>query len=400
MKILFLTQVLPYPLDAGPKTRSYFVLQHLAQEHRITLVSFVRSSDPPEAIAHLEALCEKVITVPMQRSTGRDLLALGRSLRNGIPFLITRDWMPAMVQRIRELVSQQSFDYIHADQFWMAPYALKAHQEAQRKGKHPVVVLDQHNAMFLIPQRMAANTRDLLARGLLQREARLMARYEIEICRQFDRLAWVTEEDRQAVAGLDSAGLPESTVIPICIDPHSIPAVETLSPDAAILFVGGMHWPPNAEGVRWFAREVLPVVRERLPQARFCAIGKAPPQELKGIDGILSPGYMKAVEPYWAQSRVFIVPLRAGGGMRVKILDAWGRGLPVVSTPIGAEGIAYRDGESILIADTPEAFAQAVIQTLTEPGLAERLGQNGRRWVEERYDWRKIYTAWDAIYAG
>jgi glycosyltransferase involved in cell wall biosynthesis len=116
-------------------------------------------------------------------------------------------------------------------------------------------------------------------------------------------------------------------------------------------------------------------------------------------DFIEAPGYVENVEPFWARSQVFIVPLHAGGGMRVKILDAWAQGLPVVSTTVGAEGLHYQNGENILIADTPEAFAQAVLAVLRDPGLAGRLAAAGRQNVEQHYDWRRIYPAWDAIYA-
>jgi glycosyltransferase involved in cell wall biosynthesis len=110
-------------------------------------------------------------------------------------------------------------------------------------------------------------------------------------------------------------------------------------------------------------------------------------------------GYVEDLTPYLAETAAFVVPLHAAGGMRVKIVDAWCWGLPVVSTPIGAEGIDLRDGENLLIADTPEAFARAVVTVLQEPQVQARLRANGRRWVEERYDWRRVYPAWDEVYA-
>jgi glycosyltransferase involved in cell wall biosynthesis len=177
-----------------------------------------------------------------------------------------------------------------------------------------------------------------------------------------------------------------------------------------------MFWPPNVDGVLWFAREVFPLVRQQVPEARFYIVGKNPPKEVRRLrvarsklrsndqpsaishQPIVVTGYVEDPTPYFADSAVFIVPLRAGGGMRVKILDAWARGIPIVSTTIGSEGIEVREGENILIADTPRDFAQAVVRAIRDKELAQRLAENGRRWVEEKYDWRIIYPKLDEVY--
>ena len=393
MNILFLTQVLPYPLDAGPKVRAYYVLRHLAQRHRVTLASFVRPSDTPAALAHLREFCAAVVTCPMPRARWREALAVGRSVGRGEPVLIARDWVPAMTAQLRALTAAQRFDVIHADQLWMAPYALAARSSGTR------LVLDQHNAVYLIPQRLARAARGALRRGVWQREAALMARYEARACLAFDRVVTVTDPDQQALLALYPDGpRPAFTpAIPICIDAQAAP-VGAPAATPGILFLGGMHWPPNAEGVRWFAREALPVIQAQQPAAVFYAIGRQPPVELVGQPGLVAPGYVDDPETYWAQSRVFVVPLLAGGGMRVKILDAWARGVPVVSTTIGAEGLAYRAGENLLIGDTPTALADAVTRVLADPALAARLAEAGRRTVLAHYDWRTVYSAWETVY--
>jgi glycosyltransferase involved in cell wall biosynthesis len=396
MRILFLTQVLPYPLDAGPKLRSYYVLRSLARQHRVTLLSFVRDTDTPAAIQHLAQFCERIVTVPMNRSRRKDALALGRSLLSGQPFLITRDRVPEMEQQILNLVREQPLDAVHADQLWMAPYALFVQQAQPQRPLR--LVLDQHNAVYMIPERMAQASRNPLARALLRREARLMRRYELDTCRRFDQVVWVTPDDLRAVRRIGQLDGPQS-VIPICIDPGSVAVVEPLPVAPAVLFVGGMHWPPNAEGVSWFGREIWPLIQDRVPGARFYAVGKAPPPDMVAVPGVIAPGYVDDPEPTWQKGRAFVVPLLSGGGMRVKILDAWAHGLPVISTTIGAEGIEYRDGENILIADSPQEFARAVSCVLLDAAFAGQLGRNGRRWVEEKYEWRKVYQAWDQVYA-
>jgi glycosyltransferase involved in cell wall biosynthesis len=385
--------------------RSYHTLRYLSQRHKVWLACFVRPNDCEAFVEHVGQFCERIATVPMPRSRSRDGWAFMRSLIGQEPFLITRDESLAMQEALRGLMKNERFDCIHADQLWMAPYALFAQKLARQSGENPRLVLDQHNAVHLIPERMAENTRNAPVRWALEREARLMRRFEVHTCQQFDELVWVTQEDLQAVkhqaqklgvAGFDAHS--RHNVIPICIDPQSVRPIEPLSTSAVIFFLGGMHWPPNAEGVNWFVRETFPLVEARLQGARFMAVGKSPPKQILKISRVSAPGFVGDVEPYWRQGRVFAVPLRAGGGMRVKILDAWAHGMPVVSTTVGAEGLEYIDGENILIADAAQDFAEAVRRAIQEPGLGERLGQNGRRWVEEQYNWRGVYQAWDRVY--
>lgn len=405
MRILFLTQVLPYPLDAGPKVRAYYTLRHLAARgHSITLVSFVRGSDTSEAVEHLRGYCEHVITVPLQRTRWQDGLALGRSLLTGEPLLIARDHAAPMYKTVQALVDECHFDAIHADQLWMAPYALAARARAERQSDKPRLILDQHNAVFLIPRRMASQAHNPVTRWGYGRESARMAAFEARTCLAFDRVVTVTDEDQQHLLQLYQNGRRPgfAGVIPICLDPGPTPDMRQTTAAAETLFIGGMHWPPNADGVEWFAHEVLPLVRSQVPGVRFTAIGKQPPQSLHEeiLTGrIYVPGYVADLQPFWARSSVFVVPLRAGGGMRVKILDAWAQGVPVVSTTIGAEGLTYSPGESLLLADSASEFAQAVIRLLTDQALANRLAQGGRATIEKHYDWRTVYAAWDEVYA-
>jgi glycosyltransferase involved in cell wall biosynthesis len=411
MDILFLTQVLPYPIDAGPKVRGYYNLRYLAEKHRVTLLSFVRSTDTQEALSHLESLCTHIETVPMIRSNLRDGLALLKSFFSGKPFFITRDEVREMDSTIQKLVKQNRFDAVHADQLWMAPYALKAKKEAIKNGYHPQIFLDQHNAVYLVPKRMADATSNRVKKTWLYHEARLMAKFETETCRQFDHVVWVTHEDLRAINSLEnvidhrkpaSTGLmaqyESNIVIPICVDALDIKPVECVSKSKNILFVGGMHWPPNADGVTWFVNEVFPLISSRNPLPRFIVVGRQPPQALQDMERVLSTGYVENPDSFWSNARVFVVPVRAGGGMRVKILDAWARGIPIVSTTIGAEGIIYQPGKDIWIADTALDFANAVQNILTEDSLAQSLSFKGRQTLENYYDWRKIYPAWDTIY--
>ena len=393
MRIILLTQVLPHPLDAGPKTRAYYVLRHLAARgHQVTLVSFTRGDDTVASQAHLRTFCHAVHTVPMRRSRMRDACFMAASLLDGRAFIIRRDTHAGMQALLDSLLARERFDVVHADQLWMAQYALRCHNLRR--------VLDAHNAVYLIPQRLAESTTNPLKRALLQREARALARYEAETCRRFDRVVAVTAEDCRLLQSLAGDGR-SMAVIPICVDPSTKLPVERKPHPRRLLILGTMFWPPNVEGTLWFARQVWPRVLPHAPEAVLTIVGKNPPPAVRALAGPNAEvtGYVADPTPYLAESAAFLVPLHAAGGMRVKILDAWCWGMPIVATTIGAEGIAVRPGENILIADEPAAFAEAVVQLLREPSLGERLSANGRAWVEAHYDWRTVYAKWDEVYA-
>jgi glycosyltransferase involved in cell wall biosynthesis len=404
MRILFLTQVFPYPLDAGPKTRAYYVLRYLAQRHEVTLVSFVRETDTPAALDHVRQYCSAVHTVPIIRSTARNVAFLAESLVANTPFVITRDRSAAMRTLLGSLAGEgRRFDAVHGDQLWMAPYQQQVYSAAAKAGGPlPLRVLDQHNAVYMIFNRLADGERNPLKRQIARLEAKKVARYEADVCARFERVVWVTREDYDAVAAAGGAPTVNSGIIPICIDTAKQPPLTRRSGRRRVTFLGGLHYPPNAQGVVWFARNIFPKVLAEAPDAILTVIGKQPPPEL--LDGTIPPanlevtGYIDEPQPYLEETRAFIVPLLAGGGMRVKILDAWRWGLPIVSTTIGAEGIATTPGEDILVADEPADFSRQVVALLQNASLNDTIAAGGRRSAEQRYEWSHVYKAWDAVY--
>ena len=190
--------------------------------------------------------------------------------------------------------------------------------------------------------------------------------------------------------------------MPIAVDPDTVQPVISVGDDTpTILHVGTMFWPPNVAGVLWFAQHVLPLVWATVPDARFVVVGKNPPPSICSLGAdprIEILGYVEDIRPFVESADLFVVPLESGGGMRVKILDAWLSGRPIVSTSIGAEGIAVSHEQNLLLADGPAAFAEAAVRLLVDPALNQRLRQAGRAWVEEKYAWPVVYQEVDEIY--
>ncbi|MBN1136100.1 MAG: glycosyltransferase [Anaerolineae bacterium] len=403
--ILFLTMVLPYPLDAGPKIRQYHMLRHLVKSHKVTLVSFTRPDDGPDASAHLERLCHAVHSVPMVRSGWRNLRAGVKGMLTGLPMLVARNEIREMDTTLQMLAGGSCFDVIHTDQLSMAWWGRLAAQFSAPD--QPRTLLDEHNAIYLLYRRMADTERNPLRRAIMAREARAYRSYEATMCRVFDAVLTVTQEDREHLMALFAAEEQQRledkfTVVPICVDPEQVsPVVHREGGVPTVLHLGTMFWPPNVHGVLWFAREVLPLIHQQVPEARFMVVGKNPPPEVQALAAdprVQVTGYVADRAPYLQAADAFIVPLHAGGGMRVKIVDAWLWGLPIVSTPIGAEGIQVRDGENILLAKDAASFARATVCLLTDPDLNARLRTNGRAWVEAHYAWQTVYRQVDQVY--
>jgi len=395
MRILFLTQVLPYPLDSGPKIRAHYVLRQLAVEHQITLVSFVRTNRESKHAEQLRRYCTEIHLVPMLRSKARDIWHLTRSILNGQPFVIQRDSSTSMRRELKRLAATERYDVVHADQLNMAQYALQCPARAR--------VLDAHNAVWTVVRRLCEGTPWGIKRLLLEAEWRKMRRYEGRTCGRFDRVVTVTEEDRDALASI-ADNTPHMRVIPIAVDAETLPMVERTRDSKRIVSIGTMFWPPNVEGMRWFVEAVYPLVKRRVPQASLDIIGARPVPEIRALPrlgkDIRVLGYVEDVLPHLAHSAVFVVPLRSGGGMRVKILDAWARGIPIVSTSIGCEGITGAvHGENILIADQADEFAAQVVRVMQDEDLSMRLIRQGRQTVEARYDCKSLYADYARLYA-
>lgn len=392
MNILLLTQVVPYPPDSGPKIKTHYVLRWLAQQHDVTLVSFVRSPAEAAAADALRPLCRTVYTVPLRRSRPRDLVALLRGSVDRRPVTLLRDESAALRTLLDRLTTQHSFDLVHADQLNMAQFALALDGLP--------VVLDLHNAVWSIMARLAQSARGLRRWALLLECARLR-RYEGWACAQAAAVIAVSQADRTALH--EVAGPLPIDVVPIAVDVGAQPLIARDAAANAALSVATMFWPPNVDGVCWFGREIYPQVRRAQPDVPFYVVGARPARAVRHLaarqPGVIVTGYVADLLPFQRQAAAFVVPLRSGSGMRVKILEAFARGLPVVSTTIGYEGIDAQPDEHLLVADEPRAFAEAILALVQQRALGERLVGAARHLAETRYDWRAVCPALATPYA-
>jgi glycosyltransferase involved in cell wall biosynthesis len=414
LRILFLTQIIPYPPDAGPKVKTWHVLRYLVEQgHEVILASFVRPEEQSH-IPHLERLCAQVHTVPITRSRLQDIGYWLRSHLTGRPFLIERDDLGGMRALVDRLLDEGDIDAIHADQLTMTLFALDPNRfEPDRGGKDngstPQRVFDAHNAVWTIVERMG-KTAPWYLKPVLRLETARVKRYEGRVVREFDHTLAVAEPDRiallEALADFDPHVRPEDfhiSVIPIAVDSKALAPVYQAPGHDHIVTLGTLHYPPNADGIRWFAQEVFPRIKEQVPAGSLTIIGKNPPPDFLQLarenpDSVEVTGYVPDLVPYLQRSDVMVVPVRAGGGMRVRILEAFSRAMPVVTTTVGLEGIDARPGHDVLVEDTPERFARAAVRLMKDREFARRMGEKGRLLAERRYDWQVVLEKMNALY--
>ena len=395
MRILVLTQVVIYPADAGPKVKTLQVVRHLAEQHEIVYCSFVRSTKEAQDAAKLQDSCKRIVTVPIKRSKIGDARYLLESLVTGDSFLLHRDERGAMHEAVQKLLREEHIDAIHVDQLNMMRFV-----PANWSG---VVVLDEHNAVWQVVERLRKGTTNAIARGLLGREVRLIRKLEGEACRRAQVVLAVSEQDKRAlkeVAG-DEAAIE---VVPITVNVAQFEESRAgRQLHAAQLFtIGTMFWPPNSEGVIWWLREGFEILHRHYPEITYDIVGARPPHALQQcverFPNVHLHGYVADVEAFWMNATALLVPILSGGGVRVKILEAMARGVPVITTTIGCEGLAVRDGEHVLIADSAEAFADACNKLLCDAELAHHLAENAYQLVHERYNASTALKILDDVY--
>lgn len=407
MHILFLTQIIPYPPDAGPKVKTWHVLKYLAEAgYKITLVSFMRPEEEPY-LDNLRQVCTTLHTIPIRRSRIADAGYWLRSQWTGRPFLVERDDSTQMRNLIEQIIASEKIDFIHADQLTMVQFALPP--RTILKKNWPALVFDAHNAVWTILDRMVQNV-PWLIRPVVALEAHRVKQYEAMVVKEFDHTLAVTEIDHQALlqAIKESNGHVPSlekkiTVVPIAVNTSTLLPIERAPGSKNILTLGTLHYPPNADGIRWFLNQVFPLVRQKVPDATLTIIGKNPPQDFllsasQQPDVINVTGYVPELDEYMQKAAIIVVPVRAGGGMRVRILEAFSRAMPVVTTTVGLEGINAALDRDVLVKDTEKDFADAVIQLLLDQDMQAQLAKNGRKFVEAHYDWQVILGKMKNVY--
>jgi glycosyltransferase involved in cell wall biosynthesis len=388
LRILWLKTELLHPVDKGGKIRTYQMLKALKREHYVTYLTLDDGTADSDAVERATEYCHELVRI--RHSTREKFSAgfyaeLAANLFSSLPYFMKKYESAEMRREVAERARAGDFDVLVCDFLNPAvnvPHAL------------PVpTVLFQHNVEAMIWKRHYEVQTHPLKKAYLYGQWRKAFAYERAACRRFDMVVTVSRDDTETIR--NDYGVPNVSDVPTGVDTEFFRPVEGVSvePDS-LVFTGSMDWLPNEDAIQFFTREIMPLIRERRPEVKLTVVGRKPYASLlelsKRDPSIIVTGRVEDVRPFMERAAAYIVPIRIGGGTRLKIYEAMAMEKPVVSTTVGAEGLPVRDGQDLLIADTPRAFADAVVRVLTDAELARGLGERSASTVREQFGWDKV----------
>jgi polysaccharide biosynthesis protein PslH len=385
LRILWLKTELLHPVDKGGKIRTYEMLRALRREHHVTYLTLDDGSAAPEARERAAEYCHELLTVPHRtraKFSAGFYAELARNLVSPLPYFCQKYVSPAMRREIERLSAGASFDVLVCD-FLNPSVNVPAALQAP-------AVLFQHNVEAMIWRRHYEVQTNPFKKFYLRGQWRKAAAYERAACRRFDRVVAVSREDAETMRR--DYGVRAVSDVPTGVDTDFFrPSGAAEREPRGLVFTGSMDWLPNEDAIKFFVRDVLPLVRRRLPDVTLTVVGRDPFPSLVELGrrdpSIRVTGRVADVRPHMERAAGYVVPIRVGGGTRLKIYEAMAMELPVVSTRIGAEGLPVKDGEELLLADSPEEFASAVVRVLTDDALARSLGRRAAETVRARFGW-------------
>lgn len=393
LRLLWTLPYLPWPITSGGKARQYHLIRQLAARgHRLTLL--VQSKTPADAAvqAALAPLVESLIVLP--RRSLKHPRTLWNAAVSPLPLLASvNGYAPALTARFRQLLDEGGWDVVQVEH----SYGAEPFQAELRRRGQPFI-LTEHN----VESELGSATY-----GKWPRSLRCLTFYDQHRARWWEQrllgrasaIVAVTEDDAATLGRL--SGRP-THVVSNGVDTEAFASVVPDVASRTVLFVGNYEYAPNVDAVEWALTEIWPRVWQRAPDIRWRVCGHGLPEawRRRHTDArLLWQGYVPDLRSVQSDSAAFLAPLRFGGGSKLKVLEAMAAGLPLISTPEGLSGLSVRDGVEVRVGGNPEALAEAIVQTVTDTEAARRLGEAGRRYVSEHFDWSLAAQQLEAVYA-
>lgn len=385
MRILIITNQVPYPPISGVRLRNYHLVRRVAEHHQVWLGAHLYKPEDAEGVAHLQEFCEHVVTGTLRPlPLSPHIPGLLRYALAGRPLELEFFYCKELAQQLRALASEAAFDIVHIEESILAPYLDLFPAGRSRR------LLTFHNVGFMQAARIAEFAFTWKMNWRLRLFSAHMRWWEPRYAARFDRCIAVSEPDRRALIAANPK--LQVDVVPNGVDTKGYQPLPINGSSSALLFIGMMGYAPCVDAAQFLTAEILPRVRRAVPDAQLWLVGTDPSPAVRQLqgNGVHVTGTVSDVVPYYRRCALAVVPLRAGGGTRLKILEAMALNRPVVATTIGSEGLDVVDGEHLLNADGAEAFAAQVVRLLQDRSLSERLARNARQLVVEHYDWDAI----------
>lgn len=388
MKILWLKTELLHPVDKGGRIRTYQMLRELRKVHEIAYLALDDGTAGPAEVEGASEYCHELVRIPHRRTrklTPAFFRELALNVFSPLPYFLARYRSEPMRAEIERRDRAGSFDVLVCD-FLVPAVNMPARLERP-------CVLFQHNVEAEIWRRHAEVASDPLRRAYFGRQWRRTLAYEAEACRRFDRVVAVSRQDAATFAR--DYGIEDAAVVETGVDiDYFRPAGRRERRADHVVFTGSMDWLPNVDGMEWFVAEIWPRIRAARPDATLAIVGRDPNPAVRQLGErhpeITVTGTVPDVRPWVEEASVYVVPLRIGGGTRLKIYEAMALERPVVSTAVGMEGLPVDDGEEIVVADEPDAFAARVVELLRAPERGRALAERAARRVRKDFAWETV----------
>jgi glycosyltransferase involved in cell wall biosynthesis len=379
MKVLVATPFSPVPPDFGGALRVYHILKQLALRYEVTVVAYGTPEDAARIRSEFD-LGDVHVVAPSWVATKRRLGQLYStfSRRSFFHLSVTHR---AFAHSLQAILNREKFDVFHTEYSHLGPFNLNT--DALR-------ILDAHNVEYDNFRRMWKMSRWGLEKIHYGLESVKLKRDELDSCRSQHGILATSERDKR----LFDSEIPDvpKYIVPNGVDPRFFSPSDRPFEPHSLVFTGHMQYQPNHDGIAWFLGEVMPRLLQRLPEAKLYVVGKDPPTRIRShaSNNVVVTGWVPDVRPYVYKAAAYVVPLRMGGGTRLKVAEALSMKKPIVSTRVGCEGIDVVNGESAILADNPEAFVAGIIRVLGDAALQKRLAENGHKLMKDKYDWSVI----------
>ena len=398
MRLLWLKTELLHPVDKGGRIRTYNMLRELKREHHVTYLTLDDGQAGGDARERAAEYCHELITVPHHtraKFTPGFYFDLSHNLVSRLPYFIQKYKSAPMRREVARLALEGQFDVLVCD-FLMSSINVPARLGCP-------AVLFQHNVEAMIWKRHYEVQRNPLKKAYLYGQWRKAVAYERAACRRFDYVVTVSPDDSERTR--EEYGVDRVADVATGVDTDYFrPRGGAERDPFNLVFTGSMDWLPNEDAIRYFTEQVMPLVKQRLPRATLTVVGRNPYPSLLELSrrdpSIIVTGRVEDVRPYMERASGYVVPLRIGGGTRLKIYEAMAMEKPVISTRVGAEGLPVEGGRHLLLADAPEEFAAGVVRVLTDEPLARTLGERAAHLVRERFGWSRVAEDFAKLCAG
>ncbi|MEX1139052.1 MAG: glycosyltransferase family 4 protein [Bacteroidota bacterium] len=389
MKILQISPQVPFPLSDGGKVGIFNLTKYIAlRGHDITLVAL--DVHGPADVRPLLEFCD-LIAIP--HSNKNSVPGAIRNLLSDIPYNISKYQSDPLEQRLRTLLARESFEVVHIDHLHMARYGLLCRELAGMP-----IVLREHNVESVIMERFRSVAKSRVLRYWLESQLARIRRYEAEMAGTFDACCMITARDEEVIRSLQPRA--RTYVIPAGVEGRYFvkPRRMRKIPNS-IALVGDFEWGPSKDALDWFVKGILPKILAMAPKLQVHLIGKNIPEAMSRMGRqIVVRGLVQDFKEELQQYEMLAVPLRVGGGIRLKILESFAMGVPVVSTSIGCEGIDAAHEKHLLIADTEEEFAKQTLRLADDPRLKNKLIRDAQVFVRRNYRWEDIGKSLERVY--